>query len=123
MKDFIRVFLAAESSDLPSLQHAQACCRAILQAVNEDVRRTEHRQRLVQYQRRLDAAPQFKVTQRAHFVLAVFLEVHKEVRTCFVRLFSQSLDLTTKRMIHEGPLMWKISKDKQIGLYSWNGPH
>ncbi|XP_037531227.1 rho guanine nucleotide exchange factor 11 [Nematolebias whitei] len=77
----------AESSDLPSLQHAQACCRAILQAVNEDVRRTEHRQRLVQYQRRLDAAPQFK-----------------------------SLDLTTKRMIHEGPLMWKISKDKQIEI-------
>ncbi|XP_008296120.1 rho guanine nucleotide exchange factor 11 isoform X2 [Stegastes partitus] len=77
----------AASSDLPSLQRAQACCRGILQAVNEDVRETEHRQRLSQYQRRLDAAPQFK-----------------------------SLDLTTKRMIHEGPLTWKISKDKQIEI-------
>ncbi|XP_023271104.1 rho guanine nucleotide exchange factor 11 isoform X2 [Seriola lalandi dorsalis] len=77
----------AGSSDLPSLQRAQACCRGILQAVNEDVRETEHRQRLSQYQRRLDAAPQFK-----------------------------SLDLTTKRMIHEGPLTWKVSKDKQIEI-------
>ncbi|XP_035806276.2 rho guanine nucleotide exchange factor 11 isoform X3 [Amphiprion ocellaris] len=77
----------AGSSDLPSLQRAQACCRGILQAVNEDVRETEHRQRLIQYQRRLDAGPQFK-----------------------------NLDLTKKRMIHEGPLTWKISKDKQIEI-------
>ncbi|KAM6909201.1 rho guanine nucleotide exchange factor 11 [Xenentodon cancila] len=77
----------AGSMDLPSLQHAQTCCRGILQAVNEDVRETERRQRLNQYQRRLDAAPQFK-----------------------------SLDLTAKRMIHEGPLTWKISKDKQIEI-------
>ncbi|XP_070710540.1 rho guanine nucleotide exchange factor 11 isoform X2 [Pempheris klunzingeri] len=77
----------AASSDLLSLQRAQACCRGILQAVNEVVRETEHRQRLSQYQRRLDAAPIFK-----------------------------SLDLTTKRMIHEGPLTWKVSKDKQIEI-------
>ncbi|XP_062416583.1 rho guanine nucleotide exchange factor 11 isoform X4 [Pungitius pungitius] len=77
----------AASSDLPALQRAQACCRGILQAVNEVVRETEHRQRLSQYQRRLDAAPLFK-----------------------------SLDLSTKRMIHEGPLTWKVSKDKQIEI-------
>ncbi|KAI4808402.1 hypothetical protein KUCAC02_000464 [Chaenocephalus aceratus] len=77
----------AGSSDLPSLQRAHACCRGILLAVNEDVRETEHRQRLSQYQRRLDAAPLFK-----------------------------GLDLTTKRMIHEGPLTWKVNKDKQIEI-------
>ncbi|XP_062300531.1 rho guanine nucleotide exchange factor 11 isoform X2 [Scomber scombrus] len=77
----------ASSADLPSLQHAQVCCRGILQAVNEIVRETEHRQRLSQYQRRLDAAPQFK-----------------------------SLDLSTKKMIHEGPLTWKVSKDKQLEI-------
>ncbi|XP_034713246.1 rho guanine nucleotide exchange factor 11 [Etheostoma cragini] len=77
----------AASSDLPSLQRAQACCRRILQAVNEVVGEIEHRQRLSQYQRRLDAAPLFK-----------------------------NLDLTTKRMIHEGPLTWKVSKDKQIEI-------
>ncbi|XP_044039216.1 rho guanine nucleotide exchange factor 11 isoform X2 [Siniperca chuatsi] len=85
--DNIMKHTEAGSSDLPSLQHAQACCRGILQAVNEVVRETEHRQRLSQYQRRLDAAPLFK-----------------------------SLDLTTKRMIHEGPLTWKVSKDKQIEI-------
>lgn len=47
--------------DLPLLQRAQACCRGILQTINEVVRETEHRQQLSQYQRRLDAAPQFKV--------------------------------------------------------------
>lgn len=52
---------AAGAPDLPLLQHAQACCRGILQTINEVVRETEHRQRLSQYQRRLDAAPQFKV--------------------------------------------------------------
>ncbi|CAJ1086066.1 rho guanine nucleotide exchange factor 11 isoform X1 [Xyrichtys novacula] len=77
----------AGSSDLPSLQSALVCCRGILQVVNEVVGETEQRQRLSQYQRRLDAAPQFK-----------------------------SLDLTTKRMIHEGPLTWKVSKDKQIEI-------
>uniref|UniRef100_A0A673ZNK2 Rho guanine nucleotide exchange factor 11-like n=1 Tax=Salmo trutta TaxID=8032 RepID=A0A673ZNK2_SALTR len=50
----------AGSTDLPPLQRAQACCRGILQAVNEVVRETEHRQRLHQYQRRLDPTPQFK---------------------------------------------------------------
>ncbi|XP_028987395.1 rho guanine nucleotide exchange factor 11 isoform X3 [Betta splendens] len=75
------------SADLPSLQRAQACCRGILQAVNEVVRETEHRQSLSQYQRRLDPAPQFK-----------------------------NFDLTTQRMIHEGPLTWKVNRDKQIEI-------
>ncbi|KAM8882688.1 rho guanine nucleotide exchange factor 11 isoform 3-T3 [Synchiropus picturatus] len=77
----------AGSADFPKLQRAQTCCRGILQAVNEVVRETEHRQRLSQYQRRLDAAPQFK-----------------------------NLDLSTKKMIHEGPLIWKVSKDKQLEI-------
>lgn len=33
-------------------------------------------------------------------------------------LSSQSLDLTSKRMIHEGPLTWKVSKDKTLGKKS-----
>ncbi|XP_072314649.1 rho guanine nucleotide exchange factor 11 isoform X3 [Eucyclogobius newberryi] len=77
----------AGSSDLASLHRAQASCRGILQYVNVVVGETEQRLRLAQYQRRLDAAPQFK-----------------------------SLDLTTKRMIHEGPLTWKVSKDKQLEI-------
>ncbi|XP_056156789.1 rho guanine nucleotide exchange factor 11 [Lampris incognitus] len=87
----------AGSSDLSLLQRAQACCRGILQAVNEVVRETEHRQRLGQYQRRLDAAPQFKVTLPVVFLFC-------------------SLDLTSKRMIHEGSLTWKVSKDKTLEI-------
>uniref|UniRef100_A0A8C6SI75 Rho guanine nucleotide exchange factor (GEF) 11 n=1 Tax=Neogobius melanostomus TaxID=47308 RepID=A0A8C6SI75_9GOBI len=80
----------AGSSDLSSLQRAQACCRGILQFVNVVVGETEQRLRLGQYQRRLDAAPQKR-------------RVNPEVR---------DLDLTTKRMIHEGALTWKSAKTK-----------
>ncbi|CAI5686237.1 unnamed protein product [Oreochromis niloticus] len=85
--DKIIKYTEAGSSDLPLLQRVHACCRGILQSVNEDVRESEHRQRLSEYQRRLDAAPQFK-----------------------------NVDLTTKRMIHEGPLTWKVNKEKLIEI-------
>ncbi|XP_077598612.1 rho guanine nucleotide exchange factor 11 [Stigmatopora nigra] len=77
------------SDDLPALRRAQARCRRILQAVNEVVRETEDRHHLGQYQRRLDVAPQFK-----------------------------GLDLSTKKMIHEGPLLWKVSKEKQLDIHA-----
>uniref|UniRef100_A0A8C2C111 Rho guanine nucleotide exchange factor (GEF) 11 n=1 Tax=Cyprinus carpio TaxID=7962 RepID=A0A8C2C111_CYPCA len=83
------------SPDLQLLQRAQARCRGILQAVNEVVRETEHRHRLGQYQRRLDLTP---LERLANPVAAQF----------------KNLDLTTKRMIHEGPLTWRVSKDKAI---------
>ncbi|XP_060731096.1 rho guanine nucleotide exchange factor 11 isoform X1 [Tachysurus vachellii] len=85
----------AGSPDLQPLLRAQVCCRRILQAVNEVVRETEHRQLLSQYQRRLDLSP---LERQANPVAAPF----------------KNLDLTTKRMIHEGPLTWKVSKDKAI---------
>ncbi|KAK3546614.1 hypothetical protein QTP70_031227, partial [Hemibagrus guttatus] len=85
----------AGSPDLQPLLRAQVCCRRILQAVNEVVRETEHRQLLSQYQRRLDLSP---LERQANPVAASF----------------KNLDLTTKRMIHEGPLTWKVSKDKAI---------
>ncbi|XP_077444278.1 rho guanine nucleotide exchange factor 11 isoform X2 [Stigmatopora argus] len=77
------------SDDLPALRRAQARCRGILQAVNEVVRETEDRHHLGQYQRRLDVAPQFK-----------------------------GLDLSTKKMIHEGPLLWKVGKEKQLDIHA-----
>ncbi|XP_034020984.1 rho guanine nucleotide exchange factor 11 isoform X3 [Thalassophryne amazonica] len=85
--DNIIKYTEAGSPDLPSLQQAHACCRGILKFVNEVVGEMEQQRRLSQYQRRLDAAPQFK-----------------------------SLDLTTKRMIHEGTLIWKVSKEKQLEI-------
>lgn len=115
MHEVALVCSTAGAPDLPLLQHAQACCRGILQTINEVVRETEHRQQLSQYQRRLDAAPQFKVA-------AAWILTHLLLRLLAFRLIPsffasvlQNLDLSTKRMIHEGPLTWKVSKDKQIG--------
>ncbi|XP_051567488.1 rho guanine nucleotide exchange factor 11-like isoform X2 [Myxocyprinus asiaticus] len=85
------------SADLQLLQRAQVCCRAILQAVNEVVRETEHRHCLSQYQRRLDMTP---LERQTNPIAAQF----------------KNLDLTSKRMIHEGPLTWKVSKDKAIEI-------
>ncbi|XP_073692838.1 rho guanine nucleotide exchange factor 11 [Garra rufa] len=93
--DNIIKYTETASPDLQLLQSAQARCRGILQAVNEVVRETEHRHRLSQYQRRLDLTP---LERLANPVAAQF----------------KNLDLTTKRMIHEGPLTWKVSKDKVI---------
>ncbi|XP_043100806.1 rho guanine nucleotide exchange factor 11 isoform X2 [Puntigrus tetrazona] len=93
--DNIIKYTETSSPDLQPLQRAQARCRGILQAVNEVVRETEHRHRLGQYQRRLDLTPLERLTNP---VAAQF----------------KNLDLTAKRMIHEGPLTWKVSKDKAI---------
>ncbi|XP_067303671.1 rho guanine nucleotide exchange factor 11 isoform X2 [Pseudorasbora parva] len=95
--DNIIKYTETSSPDLQPLQRAQVCCRGILQAVNEDVRETEHRHRLSQYQRRLDLTP---LERLANPVAAQF----------------KNLDLSTKRMIHEGPLTWKVSKDKAIEI-------
>ncbi|XP_030635665.1 rho guanine nucleotide exchange factor 11 isoform X2 [Chanos chanos] len=97
--DNIIKYTEADSSDLQPLQQAQACCRRILQVVNEVVRETEHRHHLSQYQRRLDLSA---------------LDRHSNPQ------FAQfkNLDLTTKRMIHEGPLTWKVSKDKTIDVHA-----
>uniref|UniRef100_W5M1Q6 Rho guanine nucleotide exchange factor (GEF) 11 n=1 Tax=Lepisosteus oculatus TaxID=7918 RepID=W5M1Q6_LEPOC len=87
----------ASSSDLPSLQRAQDCCRGILKNVNEAVKETENRHRLCQYQRRLD--------------LTVLERMTNPIAAQF-----RNLDLTTKRMIHEGPLTWRVSKDKALEI-------
>ncbi|XP_035377027.1 rho guanine nucleotide exchange factor 11-like [Electrophorus electricus] len=89
----------AGSPDLQPLLRAQACCRGILRAVNEVVRETEHRRLLSRYQRRLDLSP---LERQASPVAAQF----------------KNLDLTTKKMIHEGPLTWKVSKDKAIDIHA-----
>ncbi|TSN12193.1 Rho guanine nucleotide exchange factor 11 [Bagarius yarrelli] len=114
----------AGSPDLQPLLRAQVCCRRILQAVNEVVRETEHRQLLSsQYQRRLDLSPPLERQANpvaasfnwyhplSHFSNLSLLSSDYRLRYTF---FFQNLDLTTKRMIHEGPLTWKVSKDKAI---------
>lgn len=75
------------------------CCRKILNHVNQAVKESEDKQRLEDYQRRLDLSS-LKQTDNP-----MILEL-------------KNLDLTKKSLVHEGPLSWKVNKDKTIELYT-----
>ncbi|POI29572.1 hypothetical protein CIB84_006679, partial [Bambusicola thoracicus] len=86
-----------------TLEHDKLCrardqCRDILKYVNEAVKQAENRHRLEGYQKRLDAT---SLERTSNPLAAEF----------------KSLDLTSRRMIHEGPLTWRISKDKTVDLH------
>ncbi|KAK0152594.1 Rho guanine nucleotide exchange factor 12 [Merluccius polli] len=81
------------------VKKAGECCRDILSHVNQAVKEAEDKQRLENYQRRLD------------------LSSLKQSENPMVLEF-KNLDLTKGKMVHEGPLSWKINKDKSIELYS-----
>uniref|UniRef100_A0A670KIR9 Rho guanine nucleotide exchange factor 12 n=1 Tax=Podarcis muralis TaxID=64176 RepID=A0A670KIR9_PODMU len=74
-------------------------CRQILNYVNQAVKEAENKQHLEDYQRRLD------------------LSYLKQLEGPMLDEF-RNLDLTKKKMIHEGPLTWKVNRDKTIDLYT-----
>uniref|UniRef100_A0A3B3VQD2 Rho guanine nucleotide exchange factor 12 n=1 Tax=Poecilia latipinna TaxID=48699 RepID=A0A3B3VQD2_9TELE len=80
------------------VKQAADCCRKILSHVNQALKESEDKQKLEDYQRRLDLSS-LKQTDNP-----VILEL-------------KNLDLTKKTLIHEGPLSWKMNKDKTI-LYT-----
>ncbi|XP_064354932.1 rho guanine nucleotide exchange factor 11 isoform X4 [Dromaius novaehollandiae] len=88
----------AGTSEHDKLCRARDQCRDILKYVNEAVKQAENRHRLEGYQKRLDATS----LERTNNPLAAEFK---------------SLDLTSRRMIHEGPLTWRISKDKTVDLH------
>ncbi|XP_062367235.1 rho guanine nucleotide exchange factor 11 [Cinclus cinclus] len=88
----------AGSEEQQKLCRAREHCRDILRFVNDAVRGAENRQRLQEHQRRLDTT----ALERTSNPLAA------EFR---------NLDLTSHRMIHEGPLTWRVGKDKSVELH------
>ncbi|XP_061875971.1 rho guanine nucleotide exchange factor 11 isoform X2 [Colius striatus] len=88
----------AGTSEHDKLCRARDQCRDILRHVNEAVKRAENRHRLEGYQKRLDAT---SLERTSNPLAAEF----------------KSLDLTSRCMIHEGPLSWRISKDKTVDLH------
>ncbi|NXN34777.1 ARHGB factor, partial [Rhinoptilus africanus] len=88
----------AGTSEHDKLCRARDQCRDILKYVNEAVKRAENRHRLEGYQKRLDAT---SLERTSNPLAAEF----------------KSLDLTSRCMIHEGPLTWRISKDKTVDLH------
>ncbi|XP_078238259.1 LOW QUALITY PROTEIN: rho guanine nucleotide exchange factor 11 [Pogona vitticeps] len=86
------------TSEYQKLSQARDQCREILRYVNEAVRRAENQHRLEAYQKRLDTT---SLERTSNPLAAEF----------------KSLDLRSRRMIHEGPLSWRVSKDKTVDLH------
>uniref|UniRef100_A0A8B9HC95 Rho guanine nucleotide exchange factor (GEF) 12b n=1 Tax=Astyanax mexicanus TaxID=7994 RepID=A0A8B9HC95_ASTMX len=88
-----------DAEEKSKVKRAGECCRNILNHVNQEVKEAENKQRLEDYQRRLDLS---SLKQSEHPMIAEF----------------KNLDLTKRKMVHEGPLSWKVNKDKTIELYT-----
>ncbi|XP_061575326.1 rho guanine nucleotide exchange factor 12 isoform X1 [Cololabis saira] len=87
------------SVEKEKVKQAAESCRKVLSHVNQAVKESEDKQRLEDYQRRLDLSS-LKQSDNP-----MILEL-------------KNLDLTKKTMVHEGPLSWKVNKDKTIELYT-----
>uniref|UniRef100_H3CQS1 Rho guanine nucleotide exchange factor 12 n=1 Tax=Tetraodon nigroviridis TaxID=99883 RepID=H3CQS1_TETNG len=87
------------AAEKDKVKQAADCCRKILNHVNQAVKESENKQRLEDYQRRLDLSS-LKQTDNP-----MILEL-------------KNLDLTKRTMVHEGPLSWKMNKEKTIELYT-----
>ncbi|XP_044295375.1 rho guanine nucleotide exchange factor 12 isoform X2 [Varanus komodoensis] len=87
------------SEEREKVKKAADHCRQILNFVNQAVKEAENKQHLEDYQRRLD------------------LSYLKQLEGPMLDEF-RNLDLTKKKMIHEGPLTWKVNRDKTIDLYT-----
>ncbi|XP_042560291.1 rho guanine nucleotide exchange factor 12-like isoform X2 [Clupea harengus] len=88
-----------EAEEKEKVKSAADCCRRILNYVNQAVKEAENKQRLEDYQRRLDLS---SLKQSENPMISEF----------------KNLDLTKKTMVYEGPLSWKVNKDKTIELYT-----
>ncbi|KAM7383213.1 hypothetical protein PAMP_002884 [Pampus punctatissimus] len=76
------------------IQQSAECCRKILNHVNEEVKVMENLLTLRDYQRRLDTSG---------------LKPSNDLYTEY-----KNIDLTQKMMLYEGPLTWKVTKEKAI---------
>ncbi|KAL0994607.1 hypothetical protein UPYG_G00124770 [Umbra pygmaea] len=88
-----------DAEERDKVKRAGECCRNILNYVNQAVKEAENKQRLEDYQRRLDLS---SLKQSENPMISEF----------------KNLDLTKRKMVHEGPLFWKVNKDKTIELYT-----
>ncbi|KAJ3597869.1 hypothetical protein NHX12_001385 [Muraenolepis orangiensis] len=80
-----------DPAEKESIQQSAECCRKILNHVNEEVKVMEN---LLDYQRRLDTSG-----------LKPSTLLYTEYK---------NIDLTQRIMIYEGPLTWKVTKEKAI---------
>ncbi|TKS82308.1 Rho guanine nucleotide exchange factor 1 115 kDa guanine nucleotide exchange factor [Collichthys lucidus] len=93
---FNSFILEAENdpAEKENIQQSAECCRKILNHVNEEVKLMENLLTLKDYQRRLDTSG---------------LKPSNELYTEY-----KNIDLTQKKMLYEGPLTWRVTKEKAI---------
>uniref|UniRef100_A0A4W4G822 Rho guanine nucleotide exchange factor (GEF) 12a n=1 Tax=Electrophorus electricus TaxID=8005 RepID=A0A4W4G822_ELEEL len=84
-----------EAVEKDKVRKAADCCRRILNHVNQAVKEAENKQRLEDYQRRLDLS---SLKQSENPLLSEL----------------KNLDLTKRKLVHEGSLTWKLNKDKTV---------
>lgn len=87
-----------EPVEREKVERAADCCREILHHVNQAVRDMEDLLRLKDYQRRLDLT---HLRQSSDPMLSEF----------------KNLDITKKKLVHEGPLTWRVTRDKAIEVH------
>ncbi|KAM9353735.1 rho guanine nucleotide exchange factor 1 isoform 1-T1 [Symphorus nematophorus] len=83
-----------DSTEKEKIQQSAECCRKILNHVNEEVKVMENLLTLKDYQRRLDTSG---------------LKPSNDLYTEY-----KNIDLTQKKMLYEGPLTWRVTKEKAI---------
>ncbi|KAM8926979.1 rho guanine nucleotide exchange factor 1 isoform 1-T1 [Pelodytes ibericus] len=89
--------LTEEEEEKQKVQEAAECCRRILNQVNQEVREMENKMKLSDYQRRLDVSN---------------LRINDPLFNEF-----KNIDISKKNLIHEGPLIWRVSKDKSVDVH------
>ncbi|XP_074075509.1 rho guanine nucleotide exchange factor 1 isoform X3 [Macrotis lagotis] len=87
-----------EPKEKAKVEQAAECCKDILHHVNQSVRDMEDLLRLKDYQRRLDLS---HLRQSNDPMLSEF----------------KNLDITKKKLVHEGPLTWRVTKDKAVEVH------
>ncbi|XP_056652986.1 rho guanine nucleotide exchange factor 1 isoform X1 [Monodelphis domestica] len=87
-----------EEEEKKKVEQAAECCKDILHHVNQSVRDMEDFLRLKDYQRRLDLS---QLRQSNDPMLSEF----------------KNLDITKKRLVHEGTLTWRVTKDKAVEVH------
>ncbi|CAG6014897.1 unnamed protein product [Menidia menidia] len=85
-----------DSLEKDRIQQSAECCRKILNHVNEEVKVMENLLTLKEYQRKLDTSG---------------LKPSNDLYTEY-----KNIDLTQKKMLYEGPLTWRVTKEKAIDV-------
>ncbi|KAJ6663817.1 hypothetical protein lerEdw1_009896 [Lerista edwardsae] len=87
-----------ETEEREKVEKAADCCRQILNHVNQEVRNMENFLKLKDYQRRLDLS---NLKQSTDSILSEF----------------RNSDITLKNLVYEGPLTWRVTKDKAVDVH------